>query len=118
MSLSGWAPLANISIGLLVVIGFMSGRIVPRSTVIDIRADRDGQLREASVQFEKLKEISDIWQKTAHTAEDARRTLETHLSMVMTEKAQQADLLRQLVTLVDALRSEANEAASGKGPGS
>lgn len=109
-AIGGVSTLANTGLAGIVsatVYMLLSGRLVPRSTVEDVRADRDARLIEVGHQFERLKEINAIWEQTSKTNEDARRILEDHLGKVIAEKQQQADALRDLAQVVKTIQDHA-----------
>ncbi|MEU6347227.1 hypothetical protein ABZ883_40545 [Streptomyces sp. NPDC046977] len=80
------AQVGPSSILALVVLFILLGRIVPRRTVDDIRADRDAQLADA-------RKERDIWRDTALASERAR----------LEQQAQNAELLELSRTAVRVL---------------
>ena len=103
-TVSDWASLANIPIGVAVVYAFLTGRVFSARAVDQIRADRDTQFAELRSYTDMAKAVSESWKDAYLTTEEGRAQLQHHLATVLREKEQQAELVRDMLSIVQALQ--------------
>lgn len=97
-------PTLQISAGalvFLVVVLILTGRLVPRRELDDLREDRDARVEAAERQAQ-------IWQSAYAAAVQSRRTSEGHVSQLMETARVTKDVLEALPTLAQADNVEAH----------
>jgi len=82
---------------LLTIVGIMTGRLVPRRVLDDVRTDRDARLAEKDVVIAAERERGDQW-RAATQAQDARNDLQTQ------QITQLVDTMRTMNALLDGMR--------------
>jgi len=82
---------------LLTIVGILTGRLIPRKVLDDVRADRDARLAERDKVIAAERERGDQW-RAATQAQDARNDLQTQ------QITQLVDTMRTMNALLDGMR--------------